>query len=194
MGYSVTTRARSKKLLLNMWNFMQEHYTLPSDLFNQYGNYSRLAVNIFEDEYGLSYDSSKLAIGFDYNACEPERDYIYLVVKWMALKIGKTYKLRNVGEVPYYVYDGCEKTPILVESSWKDKISEEYKWALVNDVGFKSLSKSYVGVPAYEDAPDQEKWIEKRLSVYSEIANMPWREVDKKIHDELKKLESLYNI
>jgi hypothetical protein len=194
MGYSIATRARSKKLLLNMWDFMQEHYTLPSDLFNQRDNYSRLAVNIFDDESSLSYDSSKLAIGFDYNACEPERDYIYLVVKWMALKIGKSYKIRNVGEVPYYVYDGYEKCPIFVESLWKDNIPEKYKWALVNDIGFESLSKKYVGVPAYENAPNKKKWVEKKLSIYSELIEMPWREVDNKIHDELKKLDSVYHI
>jgi len=193
MGYSVSVRARSKKLLLNMWNFMQEHYTPPSDLFNKSYNFSRLAVNIFDDESSLSYDSSKLAIGFDYNACDPERDYIYSIINWMALKIGKTYKIRNVGEVPYYVYDGYEKTPIFVESLWKDNIPEKYKWALVTDIGFMPFDKKFIGVPAYDEASDKKKFIEEKLKYYS-IPGMSGRDVEEKIHNELKRLDSLYHI
>jgi hypothetical protein len=194
MGYSVTVRAKSKKLLVNMWEFMLEHYVSPSELFSQTGNYSRLAININKDsDDSLSYDSSKSAIGFDYNACEPERDYIFSVVKWMALKIGKTFKIKGVGEVPYYVYDGEEKMPIFVKSLWGKNVPEKYSWAVVNNVGFKSLIKKYIGVLSYEKAPNKKAWIDEKLRTYSELTEMSWMEVDNRIHRELKKLDIKYS-
>lgn len=190
MGYSISCIAKNKVLLLKMWEFLQEHYVEPAQLFNQKDNYSRLAINI-ADSTGLSYDHRKNAIGFDYNACEPERDYIFLVVKWMAIKIGKTIKIKNVGEVPYYIYDGNEKCPIFVKTIW-NKIPDKYKSCIVDDVGFKSLADRYHGVPSFNEAPDKKAWLEERLAIYFELTGMTWQDIDKKIHIELKKLDKAF--
>jgi hypothetical protein len=192
MGYSITTRAKNKTLLTTMWEFMQTHYVQPMQLFNMPANYSRLAVNINEPEYGLSYDHAKLAIGFDYNAAEPERDYIYNVVRWMALKIGKTYKLKNIGSVPYYIYDGYEKTPIFVKKIWKNNIPLKYQWATVSSLGFKSMASKFLGTPAYNSATNKGTWLEKQLQVYTELMGTPWQTIDKQMHDAIKKLERAY--
>lgn len=85
MGYSVAIRARSKKMKGILLDFMERNYRQPSELFNQEHNYSKLTDD-------LSYDHGKNAVGFDYNACEPERDYIFAVCRWMAIKAGRTMK------------------------------------------------------------------------------------------------------
>jgi hypothetical protein len=191
MGYSVTTHAKNKELLLRMWEFMLKHYVEPSKVFGTKNNYSRLAINIKKEcESGLSYDHARLAIGFDYNACEPEWDYIFLVVRWMTLKIGQTKLIKNVGEVPFYVYDGYEKRPVFVKNIWKDKIPEKYKSSAVNKVGFRSLSEKFIGCPAYDEAKNKKEWINKHLEAYAELIEIPWQKVDDKIHQELKKLDA----
>lgn len=193
MGYSISVRPKYKKSLIKMWDFMQENYTEPKILFNQNGNYSRLALNMDKDN-GLSYENNKYAIGFDYNACEPERDYIFSVIKWMAIKISKLYKIKNIGEVPCYIYDGYEIIPVFVKNIWKNIISKEYKHDLVNDIGFKSLSLRFVGVPAYEDSKNKKEWIEEHLRLYYDLTNKSWKEIDKIIHNELKRLNKKFTI
>jgi hypothetical protein len=194
MGYSVSVHAKDIPSLYKMWDFMQKFYTKPTTLFGRKDCYSRLATNFGKGArlYGLSYDHSRSAIGFDYNACGLERDYIFQVVGWMTLKIGKTKTIRNVGEVPYYVYDGHEKSLIFVESIWGDRIPKKYKYAAVNDVGFKSLASEYVGVPAYEKESNKQAWLEERLSAYSKLYGISWQEIDEKIHNELIRLDTEY--
>lgn len=194
MGYSVTAHAKDNPSLYKMWEFMQKYYTKPTTLFGGENCYSRLAVNFGKGAQteGLSYDRSRSAIGFDYNAVGLERDYIFSVVKWMALKIGKTKLIRNVGEVPYYVYDGHEKGLIFVESIWGDKVPKEDRCCIVNDVGFKALASKYVGCPAYDEAKNKKAWVNKHLKLYSELCGITWQEVDKKIHNELIRLDTEY--
>lgn len=58
----------------------------------------------------LSYDDGKCRIGFDFNAVDGERTYGWCMCAWMAIKAGR----KNRAGVPYFVYDGYEKIPVIV--------------------------------------------------------------------------------
>jgi hypothetical protein len=191
MGYTVAVHAKNKNLLCDMWVFMQEYYTKPSALFGRKNDYSRLSVNI-NKEPGLSYDHSKLAIGFDYNAVGPERDYIFSIIRWMTIKIGKTKRLKAIGDVPYYVYDGYDKCLVIVGDFYNENIPEEYKHCVVDSYGYQTFASQYFGVPAYEEAPDKNIWIQEKLSAYATLAGIPASIVEEKIKNELIRLEALY--
>ena len=103
MGYSIAMRAENKNLQKKMIHFMKENYVLPHILFGRENDYSRLTDNYGSNarrgRSGLSYDNNRMAIGFDFNACEPERDYIFAVTRWMALKVGAKKEFKGLGPV-----------------------------------------------------------------------------------------------
>ncbi len=106
MGYSIAVWCKSKEAKDKMYSFMLKNYKEPKNLFNVKNNYSR-----FTDD--LSYEHNKFALGFDYSAGIIERYYIYCVCCWMAINVGKRKRVGNK-RIPYYVYDGCEKTLLIL--------------------------------------------------------------------------------
>jgi hypothetical protein len=68
----------------------------------------------------LSYNHKPLAIGIDYGGISGlERLYVYTLVRWMALKIGKKRRVfrepsfRSASPVPYMLYDESDTWPVL---------------------------------------------------------------------------------
>ena len=197
MGYSVGMRPKTKALKDKMLAFMEKNYRLPHDVFHELfpsftDDYSR-----FTDD--MSYDHGRWALGFDYNASEPERDYIFAVTRWMALKIGrnKTFKLEKIGKitVPFYVYDGHESCPLLIDQVWKDKIPKTQGWRLVDDVGFKRWETQWIGVPRLTN-PDGSlnpkelaKNVKNARALLDGVCPYKCYEV---IHEELKRLNKLW--
>jgi hypothetical protein len=62
-------------------------------------------------------------LGFDYStAVGPEREYVFSVVRWAALKIGRRRRrfdgLRLDSPVPYYLPDGVTPRPVLLLDEW----------------------------------------------------------------------------
>lgn len=189
MGYSIAMRCRSKALKKKMRAFMKTHYRGWAEIDdNQKHSYSR-----FSDD--LDYDGAKTALGFDYNACEPERDYIFAVCRWMAIKIGRKKKWKALGLVPYYVYDGYESWPILVEDEWKEKVPKKFVWCLYSSTGFKAMENKYKGVPLFEDYEKEnrvEEFFKKHMSIYFEIFG-GFEKVNELIKNELQRLDDLWN-
>jgi hypothetical protein len=180
MGYSIAAIARNKELLVQMWNFLQKNYTEPKKLFDKEHSRSRLAYNLDDESNHLSYDHSEFAIGFDYNACDPEREYIFSVVRWIALKIGEKRLIeecKDLGEVYFYVYDGGDKCPIITDNLGIDF----YKDSVVSNVGYYSQSEKILEDKRYED----EGWYKQMVEEY--------KISDKLINDELQRLELTYN-
>lgn len=110
MGYSVAIRAKSLKDRKIILDFMDRNFVPANKLWNQVHNY----CGIHEE---LAYDDCKLAVGFDFNCSDAERDLMFSTIIWMAVKFGKKIKvpkLTGLDEaVPYFVYDGCEVCPVL---------------------------------------------------------------------------------
>ena len=75
---------------------------------------------------GLASTKGKCIIGFDYPSHIEgvEHEYVFSVIRWVAIKVGKRRRtFRGEGlelpkPVPYYVYDGLEPSPILLEDEW----------------------------------------------------------------------------
>jgi hypothetical protein len=73
----------------------------------------------------LEYAHAKCQLGFDYVAAGgAEREYVYALIRWMALHIGRRKRQFRMGTLkrpaPYYVYDGVEATPVLLGPEWLD--------------------------------------------------------------------------
>lgn len=85
MGYSIATPIKSQKAKVKMKDFMEKNYRPISVLFG----YQYDCSNFTDD---LAYDDGKCRLGFNYNACDPERSYIFLVCRWMSLKVGRKRK------------------------------------------------------------------------------------------------------
>jgi hypothetical protein len=89
-------------------------------------------------ERGMFYDSGRSKIGIEYTATDFAVSYWTSVCRWIALVSGRKRKFNDFGGiVPYTVYDGFEAWPVLRSSEWAHKVSDKWKWTLVDDVGFK---------------------------------------------------------
>lgn len=195
MGYTIAAHAKDAHARDLMYDFMEKNYRGSPLVF--YGKdepcYSRLARG-----KDLSYDHNKLAIGFDYNACEPERDYIFAVVRWMALKIGKLVMVKDLGEAPMFYYDGgrCsdDRWPVLDKSVWKNKIHKERKWNVTNNVGHRSQLDKYKGVPRYDeaDAAGKKALLKEISDLMKDMCGLSIEGIDALILKELRRLDRLW--
>ena len=178
MGYSIATPIRTTKTRDKMWAFLQEHYRPASEVFGRGGDYAVLCR-----DGDICYDKGKCRIGYDFNTGGPERHYIFAVVRWLALKVGKTRKtfaddLKLDVAVPYYVYDGYEYFPVIPKAT--KGIPKMVGWAIVDKLGWKK----------------PEEWTEQQLVKFSpEIREEYTNERDEYeslIVNELKRLDKLW--
>lgn len=163
MGYSIALRCRTKVLKQQMIAFMKKHYRNTEKLCDE------SVYSILTDD--LSYDHAKTGLGFDYSPCSDiEHHYIFTILKWMALKIGRKKHFKKYGTVPYYVYDGIEVCPILIGKG-------RMGWLPVNKLGFKSFGSGFN---------------EGQKKAREELNEITIKEADKIIHNELKRLNTLW--
>lgn len=138
MGYSLAIPVKSDELRQKFLSFMQKNFrhwyvVCGKDPSEWHGSAS-------DPTDRVSYGDAKTSIGFDYQSGMYgfERDYIYSVTRWMAVKVGDRTVRMDVGEddyqvvvfqepTPYYIYD-CDTnpTPVLV-------VTEEQEAALPDD-------------------------------------------------------------
>lgn len=128
MGYSVAIHCKNLVLKKEMFGFMEKYYRDVKELFRVRSN-SRLSDD-------LSYDHGENTIGFDYSVCSSiEHHYIYTIISWMGIKVGKKRKFGNLDAVPHYTYDG-EWEPILVNINVDN-------YTTVDELGFCSIGAFY---------------------------------------------------
>jgi len=135
MGYSIHVVARSRKLKDEMLEFMQRNLVTWDKLV---GTRYRYTSEVLEGGPLLIKDP--LALGIRYGVVMGlERDYAYVVVHWMALKIGRKCTVFGRGEykyfkapwpVPYYVYDNYERCPVALK-----KVECGSQWRIVDKYG-----------------------------------------------------------
>ena len=137
MGYSINIRVKSKPLRHKVLEFMQANFRRWSVVCGKDPSEWHGSAGGPTDD--LSYGKTETSIGFDYQSGMYgfERDYIYSVVRWMALKVGDRKTEMRIdtedgGNVihqfseptPYYIYDGePDLNPLLV-------VTEEQEAAL----------------------------------------------------------------
>jgi len=194
MGYTIAAHAKNAKLQKAMLAFMEEHYRKPHEVFGGEHDYSRLDIG-----KDLSYDNHPRAIGFDFNACEPERDYIIDVTRWMALKVGKPVKVNMLPrKVPCTYYDGGEndedRWPVLVRDEWKKEVSEKWDWCLANKLGHKPVARKFKGTPLWDslDAEGRKKHMKEHSRYMKEFSGYSFEELDRILVKELKRLEKAW--
>lgn len=128
MGYSVAIHCEKAMLKKEMLTFMEDHYRDVKLLFGIKSN------SVLTDE--LSYDHGENTIGFDYSVCSSiEHHYIYSIISWMGIKVGKKKKFGNLATVPHYTYDG-KWEPILVNINVDN-------YTTVDELGFCSIGFLY---------------------------------------------------
>jgi hypothetical protein len=125
----------------------------------------------------LSYDRKPTSIGFDYSCLnDPERQYIWCVIRWMALNFGDHFKFNGSSRmVPFYVYDGHEKTAVLVGKDWEEK---------KNDNARQTFPDGWADW-MYKDSPNQWKCFSSLMKKCYRIAP---KDAEKIIRAELKRL------
>ena len=128
MGYSLAIRVRSDELRQKFLKFLQNNFRRWSVVCGK--DPSEWHGSASDPTDNLSYCGTKTSIGFDYQSgmFGFERDYIYSVIRWMAIKVGDRKDRMLIDEddegavilefpesTPYYIYDG-EKAlnPVLV--------------------------------------------------------------------------------
>lgn len=152
MGYSISIHVKSKPVRRKMLDFMEVNYRRWSVVCgkdpNEWSGSSRGPTD------DLSYGGSKTSIGFDYGPMAGfERDYIYSVLRWMAIKVGDRKPVMNTDEgekgptepvtfpepIPYYKYD-CDSyfTPILIATEEQEAaLPEKHRHWAVDEWGVR---------------------------------------------------------
>ena len=133
MGYSIAAEARNKLLQSAMLAFLKKHYRNAPTVFDYEGG--QYASDPSDD---LDYSDGDTLIGFNYNSCDPEREYIFCIVRWIAIQVSpRLYSFHNdtydidldlpYSRIPYYLYDN-EKVPIMFEDHPKrcDPLRDRY--------------------------------------------------------------------
>ncbi len=135
MGYSIYTPVRSKELEKEMLAFLKKEFK----------HYDEIRKDGHKaDMQGISdpgnceeiYFGRKTLVGFQYKSwwsmMEPlgfERSYYNIVLKWIALQVGKRrirFNSEEFGTVteptPYTVYDGCDNEPVFLKKPRKKSV------------------------------------------------------------------------
>jgi hypothetical protein len=135
MGYSIAVPVKNNDLKNKMLSFLDKEYKPWSTMDNRWKN--DYASHPTDD---LDYDNGKCRIGFNYNTAYPERFYIYTILRWMVLKVGKKRKHKSFDtNILYYVYDGCEISPVVIKDTMP--VPKDYQWAIVDQYGWKPSNK-----------------------------------------------------
>lgn len=124
MGYSISCPARSKKLRDQMLDFMEANFKSWEALDGKEPSEYDIVPTMH-----LGYDNGKCRIGFNYGPMRSgHRAYVYAVLKWMCLRVGKRKRLCVMhgtdvfDSVHYYVYDGHDACPIGLISEFEEKL------------------------------------------------------------------------
>jgi hypothetical protein len=150
MGYSISIQVPSDDLRRKMLGFMKAKYRRWSVVCGITHNEWNGSAGDPTDDY--SYGKTENSIGFDYQSGMHgfERDYIYSVLRWMAIKVGDRQLTLKTDEdepelttfqepVPYYKYDCDEQfTPILVVTEDQEaELPEDHRYWAVDSLGVR---------------------------------------------------------
>lgn len=165
MGYTIATPCKDQASKKKMLAFLR----------SEFRHWPKLIASKSNDKYyrgpigrDLSYDHGPCRIGFDHNSSGGERDYVFTICRWMALKVGRIDEFPTqvrpelTGKFPVIVYDGDEATspedgegawPVILDSV--KGIPEEYMWAVVDKFGIKQKineeeAKFYAKIDGYD--------------------------------------------
>lgn len=173
MGYTIAAPVRSEKQKRLMTLFLEVEFRhFKSDLGRKefytsiplpdgYAYYGRSIRN-------LTYDGGGCRIGFNLNASNGEREYIFTLTRWIALKVGRLKRFELFEDkANYYVFDGYEAVPVLVRGQWKH-VPKKYRFVMCDPLGRNEPLLRPLGRPSaiqlfFGDDPKTRKWIAKEM-------------------------------
>jgi hypothetical protein len=181
MGYSIAIRCHDKVLRKKMNGFMKRNWKSPSYLFPNH----EPGVDYVDYRNKLDYDRSRYALGYNYSVLpHPDYTYVWSSTCWMAKKINEVKKFAIFGERNYVVYDGDSYVALLpygTEIPDLLKVPENQSYSCCDDLGCKFI-KDFL----------HKGWIEKYG--YQDLESCyDYFKLDELIHDEIKKLDLLWN-
>lgn len=195
MGYSIAAPIKSAKAQAKMYAFLQEHMRSWSDITAG----TDIAFNPDYDptkylcQTGtLDYDRGKCRIGFNYSCSSGFTPYVYGLLRFIALRVGRVRKF--VGEyginesVPYIVYDGYEGMPVLHRNQWEQHPDKRRDWCLVYGTGWSRQERPWER-PNY---PPESDWSEGIRAFLTETAK-EMDLTDVLVKYELDRLSALWN-
>lgn len=175
MGYSIAIRCRTEALRQKMYTFLEKNLKDTMAIFpKHYGKNGYVSYRLCTPDGSdsrMSYDHAKSGLGFDYS-CMPdvERHYIYSVVRWMAIKIGRKRHFKDIGTQYFYVYDGYDSWPIITNGTEL----KDYKWACTDELGYK------------------EPWLSAPSATAKFLIKILGKSYSKTVKKELKRLDDLW--
>ena len=186
MSYSIAYPPRSQKAFLEMGSFLREnvrpfHRIAPNEGVNPvYDPTTRVAIG---DE--LEHDKGR-KIGFNYSNGITTFDYMIDVLRWAALRTGRSRSFKKFGiweTVPYIVYDGYEAWPVLKHGH--PNVDPRATQFLGDVYGFRPARRSWEG------------WTEDQQVLNAEFIrheSQRLAEQDAAIRSELERLTALWGL
>ena len=125
MGYSISTPCKSAKAQRTMVGFLMLEFKPWSTLIGQ-----ELGEPLSEHIRSMAVEHGKDHIGFFANAALGERDYIFSICRFIALRVGRLGRWEDFDDpAPYIIYDSDERFPVLDHTQWN--VQKEWRWARV---------------------------------------------------------------
>lgn len=182
MGYSCAAPIQSPKARDRMFAFLEKTYRDWAVVCGTERDYPRSVCH----DGQLAYDHGKNRIGFNYRSLGDEDHYIFSLLRWIALRVGRkrVFKKLSPVAVPYIVYDGHEAWPTLLKDTWKDA-PEDFRWYLVDEHGFQRADRPW------------DNWVDdditrNRNHPYIVQREAQYVEIDKLVATELARLSKLW--
>jgi hypothetical protein len=175
-----------------MYKFIEKNYVGASTLFGK-DKVDEEAVQFMPDG-SMSYDRAKGSLGFDYSSWmnKFERDYVFSVLRWMAIQVGKKKILFDPdhklipglkGKQFFTVYDGDEDCPVVIKSKKSSFSILKCGWCPVDELGYHPIN--------YRNVSDEARW-GSYLKALQASLGMSFEQYNKIVRDELKRLNDLW--
>jgi hypothetical protein len=112
----------------------------------------------------LDYSYARCELGFNYQAAGgAEREYVYAVVRWMALQVGRRRRRFAEGGLdspaPYYGYDEGVVLPVLLGEDWPSPPK-----------GFRPYLVDQFGLPVDSEVARDLAWFHLPVGTYERIS------------------------
>lgn len=164
MGYSIAVPLKSAKARDECLAFLKANFRPWTKVKPSFPEGVQMLANDVRPDYDwtqgvcsdkkgeetLDYDSGTNRVGFNCSTSDGFiGEYAKAVLRFCALRWGRRRMLKKYTGtrdfVPYWVYDGYEAMPVLVESEWRDRAPQESWWAFCDGTGFKPFRRPWQG-------------------------------------------------
>lgn len=164
MGYSIAVPLKSAKARDECLAFLKTNFRPWSEIKPSFPEGVALLMSDANPDYDwtrdvcsdiaggetLYYDNGSNRVGFNCSMSDGFiGEYAKAVLRFCALRWGRQRKLKKYtgtdDSVPYWVYDGYEAMPVLVEPEWGSRAPQESWWAFCDALGFKPFRRLWHG-------------------------------------------------